>query len=444
MSLKKLLRLGIISIAIAAAILIVNMLYSSRIYALERYAIDFSINFLFAFTITISNEYYFDRLNLWLPWSVRPALRLSLGVIGSVILTMGLLFILIALVSIAIYGNSWDQFINGQSLTFYLTGVLITLFMATVFHAFYFYKEIQNLRYTEQKMIAGTATAQFDALKNQLDPHFLFNSLNVLVSLIEENPEAATNFTTSLSKVYRYVLEQRGKPLVALEEELSFARTYVQLLKMRFEDSLEIMLPTGEQPADLQLVPLSLQLLIENAVKHNVIGPRQPLRLSIYIENGNLILENNLQKKATVAVGTGVGLTNIISRYALLTDQSVMIDDKEGSFKVHLPLLHVNHVASVKNNKMKEKDAITKLGRAHEQVKKLKSFYDDVFKTIVFILFLGLLNYFTTDFPWVLFPAIGMGLGLFFNYQKNIGAGLILGKKWDERKINQLMNDKKF
>lgn len=145
--------------------------------------------------------------------------------------------------------------------------------VTSVFLAIYYYRFKQESKVKEQKIIAGTASAKFDALKNQLDPHFLFNSLNVLTSLIEENPDAATKFTTSLSKVYRYVLEQKNKDLVSVEEELEFARLYMTLIKMRFEDSIVFMLPDKLINPEAKVVPLSLQLLLENAVKHNIVTP---------------------------------------------------------------------------------------------------------------------------------------------------------------------------
>ena len=138
------------------------------------------------------------------------------------------------------------------------------------FHLIYFYKKSQENKVKEQKIIAGTASAKFETLKNQIDPHFLFNSLNVLTSLIEENPDNAQRFTTSLSKIYRYVLEQKDKELVSVEEELSFAKTYMNLLKMRFENSVFYELPASVKNPDAKVVPLSLQLLLENTIKHNI------------------------------------------------------------------------------------------------------------------------------------------------------------------------------
>ena len=165
-----------------------------------------------------------------------------------------------------------------------------------VLHAFYFYKAFQENRVKEQKIIAGTASAKFDALKNQLDPHFLFNSLNVLTSLIEEDPSQAQKFTTSLSKVYRYVLEQKNKDLVSVDEELQFARTYVRLLKMRFEDSIVFDIIEACSNPEAKIVPLSLQLLLENAVKHNVVTSERPLHIRVFENGSQLVVSNNLQE----------------------------------------------------------------------------------------------------------------------------------------------------
>src|SRR5690606_1094094 len=156
-------------------------------------------------------------------------------------------------------------FIAGENFQMYFIALMFTLVISLFFHAFYFYKELQENKVKEQKVIAGTASAKFESLKNQIDPHFLFNSLNVLTSLIEENPDNAQRFTTSLSKVYRYVLEQKDKELVSVEEELAFAKTYMELLTMRFENSLFYDVPQNLENPEAKVVPLSLQLLLENA-----------------------------------------------------------------------------------------------------------------------------------------------------------------------------------
>ena len=181
---------------------------------------------------------------------------------GSFVISVVVIFLLRIVEDVLIEGENFDVFLQKETLANYLVTIIITFFVTLSFHAFYFYKAYQENKVKEQKIIATTANAQFESLKNQIDPHFLFNSLNVLSSLIEENPENAQKFTTSLSKIYRYVLEQKDKELVAVEEELAFAKIYMQLLAMRFENSISYELPENTN-SDAKVVPLSLQLLLE-------------------------------------------------------------------------------------------------------------------------------------------------------------------------------------
>ncbi|PRP66306.1 histidine kinase [Nonlabens agnitus] len=444
MKFNKLIRLILISILIGVGITLVNLFLSGFDTTLKDSLSNIGMNSVFAFFLTFVNEALVDYLDRFLSWQKQPVWRLITGIIGSIIVTMVTLFFLIGFIQIVIYDVTVQEYLDKQSLEWYASGVIITLIITLIFHAFFFYKELQKSKIKEQKVIAGSATAQFDALKNQLDPHFLFNSLNVLVSLIEENPEAAVHFTTSLSKVYRYVLEQRGKGLVSLEEELAFARTYVRLLKMRFEDSLDISIPDSVSNPDLQMVPLSLQLLIENAVKHNTISDSQPLKLSIYEDGNQLVVENNLHEKAVVKNSTGVGLNNIASRYALLTTDQMTIEKNKEYFKVSLPLLNKNQIQASKTEVMEVKIEEFKLVQAREKVKDMKKFYDDAVKMLFILFFLGLLNYFTGGIPWVIFPAIGMGIGLFFQYQRSFDKSIFFNSRWQQNKIKELMNDKNF
>ena len=169
--------------------------------------------------------------------------HLSKGILGGIAITLVTIFILYFVVEVVINGSSVSAYLENQSAQAYLLSLVISMVVCFIFYGAYYYRFSQEKKVKEQKLIAGTASAKFDALKNQLDPHFLFNSLNVLTSLIEENPEAATRFTTALSKVYRYVLEQKNKDLVTVEEELKFAKQYMALIKMRFEDSIVFSLP---------------------------------------------------------------------------------------------------------------------------------------------------------------------------------------------------------
>lgn len=442
---KTLTRYLYVSIIITIFVWCINLLLGGW-NGIEQELKDFAMDFLFSFSLTTVNSYYFNILGNYYSWSKDGLKRLFAGAIGSVVLTMITLFILFFISRVFIYGMSIDAFFENQAWEWYLFGLIITVIISIGFHAFYFWKELQKQKVKEQKVIASSATAQFDALKNQLDPHFLFNSLNVLVSLIEENPKAATKFTTSLSKVYRYVLEQRNKELVLVDEELKFARTYVGLLKWRFEDSLEVAIPEKATNPELKVVPLSLQLLLENAVKHNIVSGSQPLSLRIYEKDNELIVENNLQVKQHVKKGSGVGLQNIASRYGLLSSRKMSISQDEEIFKVQIPMLIDSEIRNTQNLEIMNDSTLEdpKLVHARERVASIKEFYDNLLRTGVILAFLATINYFTSDFPWVIFPAVGMSIGLLFNYFKTFNQNFFLGKGWEERKIQQYINDKDF
>ncbi|MGJ8685162.1 MAG: histidine kinase [Nonlabens sp.] len=445
MLLKKFIKLIWVSTLIALFICAIDFVMSEfQFKSWDDQLEQFVINFIFSVFITAINTSFFDYLGKHYTWTDHGIKRIIVGAIGAVILTMATLFSLLFVIRVLYFGQPVAEFFEQQNLDWYLFGFTFTMIMSILFHAFYFYRELQKRKVNEQKVIARSATAQFDALKNQLDPHFLFNSLNVLVSLIEENPKSATKFTTSLSKVYRYVLEQRNKELVPVDEELAFARTYVGLLKTRFEDSIQIDIPEKSNIPDAQVVPLSLQLLLENAVKHNVVSDSKPLKLRIYEDNNQLIIENNLQKKPVANSGSGVGLQNIASRYQLLTDRKMSIAENETHFKVQIPILSNSPETITSNTDDMTTVEDIKLIKAKERVKTIKEFYDDVVKTIGIILFLAAINYFTSDFPWVIFPAVGMSIGLFFQYLRTYENNLFLGKGWEDRKIEELMNNKDF
>ncbi|MGB3590057.1 MAG: histidine kinase [Nonlabens sp.] len=438
---QKIYKLIVVSLVIALAISGFNIFLGGDALTMRSFTINTSINFMFAVVLTIGNTTYFEILSKWLPWERKPVSRMIVGALGSVVLSMLLLFLLLMLTRVLIFDTPLKTFMEQQRLEWYVFGLVITIIVALAYHAVFFYKELQSRKVQEQKAIAGSATAQFDALKNQLDPHFLFNSLNVLVSLIEENPKAAVKFTTALSKVYRYVLEQRSKQLVSVEEELKFARSYVSLLKMRFEDSLTVDIEATGIDNDLQIVPLSLQLLLENAVKHNVVSDKQPLYLKIFTRDNQLIVENNLQIKEVLKKGSNVGLNNITERYALLSNKTVHIYKTKDAFMVKLPLLQPDDI-NLSNSAPYQEDL--KLLKAKDKVASIKAFYNDVAKTILIIAMLSTINYFTSDFPWAIFPAIGMSLGLGLQYLRTFDNNFFLGRKWEEKKIEEMMNNNNF
>jgi hypothetical protein len=337
--------------------------------------------------------------------------------------------------------EGWYEFISGERSDYYVYSLLITIGISIFFHAVYFYKALQEKKVKEHKIIAGTASAKFDALKNQLDPHFLFNSLNVLTSLIDEDPDQAQKFTTSLSKVYRYVLEQKNKDLVSIDEELQFARTYVRLLKMRFEDSIVFEIPEKSSNPEAKIVPLSLQLLLENAVKHNVVTASKPLCIRVKENNGRLVITNNLQEKQVVKKSSGVGLRNIQQRYNILSNRQVEINKTTSDFSVALPML-TKQISVTDTQKTYIADK--RYQKAKERVEAIKGFYGNLTAYCLVIPFLVWLNYRTTDFPWVIFPILGWGFGVTMHGMEAYGTNPLWGKRWEEKKIRELMEKDDF
>lgn len=402
---------------------------------------DLGYTLLYSWVLTLVNGSFFDYLNEQVKWKKYARYRYLIGALGGITLTMMAIALLRVTIEMGIGGENWTEFVQGEQPSHYFVALLITLVISGAFHAFYFYKHWQERKVTEQKIIAGTASARFDALKNQLDPHFLFNSLNVLTSLIEEDPAKAQGFTTSLSKVYRYVLEQKNKELVPVEEELQFARTYGKLLKMRFEEGLHFEIPDRAENPEALIVPLSLQLLLENAVKHNVVTSRSPLIIKVKEEENALIVANKLQVKKGMHKGSGVGLRNIRERYRLLTDRQVVIRSDSEEFRVHLPILTQQVSVNVSQEEyLRDK----RYQKARERVENIKGFYGNLFAYCLVIPFLAWLNLRSTSFPWAIFPALGWGIGLLAHGLSAFGKNPFWGPQWEERKIKELMEQEDF
>lgn len=360
------------------------------------------------------------------------------SVLGGIIVTIIGLFFIRVITEVIIDGKPFFQFISEENFNYYKVGFIISMVVISIFYLFHYYRFRQESKVKEQKFIAKTASAQFDALKNQLDPHFLFNSLNVLTSLIEENPEAATRFTTSLSKVYRYVLEQKNKDLITIDEELKFAKLYMSLINMRFEDSIVFTVPDAVSNPDAKVVPLSLQLLLENAVKHNQVTPERKLHITIFEQDGNLIIKNNVQPKKVVKESSGVGLQNIRQRYALLTDKPVSIKETALEFQVAIPMLTKTAMT------IKSQDTYIS-GKRYESAKKrveeLKGFYVHFGIYLIMVPVFIFLNLKSTGFPWAIFPIGGWGLGVFGHAAEVFNWNPFFGKKWEEEQIRKYMND---
>ncbi len=386
----------------------------------------------YAFVLGFSNITFFTYLETvkWGEGTI--AKRIAIGIIGSTLISIVGLLIIRIVISVFYQGNSFSTYWQDERIENFYFGIWASTTVTIIFHIIYFYNKYQKTKVKESQIVAKNETAKFESLKNQLDPHFLFNSLNVLTSLIGENPYQAEKFTTKLSKVYRYVLEQKDKDLVPLDEELNFAKSYMQLLQMRFEEAIEFSIPDTSSKEELKIVPLSLQLLLENAVKHNVITSGKPLTIRIYEDRGYLVVENSFNPKASLEKSTKVGLKNIQQRYELISSNKVSIENDGKIFKVKLPLL----TQKIKIMRTDYMDESAKYIRAKKRVDDLKGFYGSLIAYVVVIPFLITLNYNTSwDFQWFWFPVFGWGLGLAIQAFNIYG----IGGNWEERKIKEIM-----
>lgn len=201
-------------------------------------------------------------------------------------------------------------------------------------------EQVKDVQLRAERLENQALKGQFEALKNQLSPHFLFNSLSILTSLIHEDAALSERFVRQLSKTYRYILDQRNQDLVLLKTELDFIRSYTFLLQIRFEQKFEVRIDVDEQlQQHYQVAPLTLQLLVENAVKHNRMSIHERLQIRIYVQDDWLLVANVLQPRDRPESSTGVGLQNIVNRYSMLTKRPVTYGEAGSEFVVSLPLL---------------------------------------------------------------------------------------------------------
>ena len=396
----------------------------------------FLVSVLYSFGLGFGNGMINVLLDKKWDWLEQTNLRVYFGVITTVLYTIPVVLGINYLIFVVFQDLDPSQFFSDRMIWVHLFYIILSLCVSTFMHARSFmanWKHASKREIIEHKIIAGTASAKFESLKNQIDPHFLFNSLNVLSSLIEENPDNAQRFTTSLSKVYRYVLEQKDKELVSVEEELAFAKTYMNLLKMRFENSLFYELPTTILNPEAKVVPLSLQLLLENTVKHNVVSEQRPLHIRIFLEGDYLVVENDYQKKEVLQERQGVGLQNIINRYGIITNRKVLVEQNELVFAVKIPVLTKQISIMETNAKYNEDNSYY---RAKKRVEELKGFYGNLISYCCVVPVLIYINLtYSPHFQWFWFSAGGWGFGLIMHALKVFGYST----NWEERKIQEIL-----
>ncbi len=284
--------------------------------------------------------YLTEVLERKLPWLKYPIKRLiyqilALFVFGGAAMFLGLVFWLMLSEDLD-FPSALALVIPSAKVAY------IFMFLALVLgNTVLFFKNWKAATIQQEELKRAHLALQYQSLKDQIRPHFLFNSLSSLATLINTDVDKATHFVHKLSDVYRYVLEQRGNELVPLKEELKFLEDYVYLLKIRFGDSLKIEYSMNLDTSRL-VIPLSLQLLVENAIKHNEVSSEHPLLVDIMsTEQGHVIIRNKIRKKELTEKSLGMGLENLRKQVAFFSEDSLLVEDKEDFFVVRIPTIPV-------------------------------------------------------------------------------------------------------
>ena len=324
---------------IPAVAIIMSMVINGDAWQEGGTAVIWAIGKGFIYTIAIweGNRQIMHFLYRKYPDIADTKVRLMIELPAIIIYTVGInaliSFLLLALFDV-------NLFLETDSPLFHFTSVLIpTAIIMAIYESMYFFESWKRHVEQTETLARINVQSQFEALKKQLDPHFLFNCMNTLASLIDADNDKAQMYLERLSEVYRYVLDIREQSTVTIEQELTFLKAYVYLNEVRFRKNLRV---DQELPSEVyhhRLPSLSLQLLVENAIKHNVVSRENPLTIRIYKDGEFLTVENNKQRKKTLQHSTKLGLQNIVKRYQLLTETPVHIQETDALFCVQIPIL---------------------------------------------------------------------------------------------------------
>ena len=291
----------------------------------------------------LGNKFITDQFNRYFPWlaygSIRFFSHLFLGIIYSLIVINLAYFLFKILFTVGLPTVE-------QVIVMNVYGTIIFIPFFSIYFSLHFLKHWQRSSLAIEKYKKENIQSQLAALKNHLDPHFLFNNLNILSSLIDKDRNRSRVFLDRFAAVYRGILKSKDEDLIPLRDEINFMESYIYLLKTRFEEHIKFNINIDDKFTNLVIPPLTVQMLVENAIKHNIISEKKALCIEISVlENGYLIVKNSLNSKPEDEnLKSGSGLNNIKKRYEHFTGKSIKIDKSEDNFIVQVPLLELESV----------------------------------------------------------------------------------------------------
>ena len=287
--------------------------------------------------MTIGLMYIVNWLDKKHPWLKNPRKRLILQIVSTIGYSMLVIGIVTVIMIISKKEGTPSDIIFQNSIFMIKIALFILTLSMLITSAFLFFVNWKKSVIMQEQLKREQLALQYETLKNQVNPHFLFNSLNSITSLIKKDPDKAILFVKKLSEVFRYVLKQKDNEISSIEEELIFLESYIFLEKIRFGENLNVSIVVKEKKQ--YIIPLSLQMLVENAIKHNVISKEFPLTISIYSKNENyLAVTNNLKRKHSINTGR-IGLENIKSRFEFFTSNPLIISENDSYFTVEIPVI---------------------------------------------------------------------------------------------------------
>lgn len=304
---------------------------------------EFKLSFIYtigiAFIVWEGNRYLLFTLRSYFDWFNKPVRKIAALILAISFYTIPistlLLFVWYKLFNAGI--PDWNVITTSTLLI-----MVCVVFITHVYETVFLVREAESEKLKKEQLERARAEAELEALKSQIDPHFIFNSLNTLSHLIEEKPQKAKLFNDNLADVYRYILQNKAKELVLLRDEMTFLHDYFSLLQIRFEKAVQLTVTMDETMLDQYLVPpISLQILAENAIKHNEFSDAIPLLIHIDLINDELIVQNHVRKKVLHKPSSRIGLNNLAERYRLTTNKEIKILEEKNSFIVHLPILKI-------------------------------------------------------------------------------------------------------
>ena len=333
----------LVFISVSIQIIIISYNHFSGYYHISsagnfiiRLSYSSVLTLIAAFLIAYPDLYIIGWLNKITTWKKNAGLRIILQLLMTCVLAIGVAIFITTLAHVI---DPYEEGIARVLIVNILLTIVINIFMMIMLEAWIYFNESERSEAALQQLQKELSTIKFEVLKSQINPHFMFNSLNVLSSLIDTDVEKAQDFIDEFAMVYRYVLETIEKQVVTLEEELGFIRSYMYLQKIRYGNALMYDLNISSPCLKMLVPPLSLQTIVENAIKHNAISESENLFINIYTKDDTLVVQNNINPKVSHSYSSGVGQANLVKRYMMLGRETPEFLMKTDHYMALLPLI---------------------------------------------------------------------------------------------------------